>query len=122
MKARSVACGGLLAGLLVWASSVGASAQVEWCSSDPPLQVITPGGHYLVVNNQVTLPAYAQHLKNRITDSATATADGQGGTIITVHVFVPAPAHVVAWEYRYQVHSQRDGDHVVIVYLDVPIT
>lgn len=122
MKARSVAVGGLLAGLMLMATPVGASANLVWCMSDPPIQVVTPGGHNLVVNNMVYLPPYALHLKSSVTDDASARSDGYGGTLVTVHVYVPAPAHVVASENRYQVTAQRDGADVVTLFLDVPIT
>jgi hypothetical protein len=53
-----------------------------------------------------------------------ATPDGKGGTLITVHVHVPASvnAHVVSSENRYQVTTQRDGATVITLYLDVPTT
>jgi hypothetical protein len=124
MKARSVTFGGLLAcGLMVAGQGV-ASANMSWCLSDPPIQVVTPGGHYLVVNNLVYLPPSALHLKNQIYDDAVATPDGKGGTLVTVHVHVPASvsAHVVSSENRYQVTTQRDGASVITLYLDVPIT
>jgi hypothetical protein len=122
MKARSFVVGGLLAGAMLMATSVGASANFAWCMSDPPIQVVTPGGHNLTVNNMVYLPPYALHLKNSVTDSATVQPDGRGGTLITVHVVVPAPSHVVSSEARYQVRSEKDGSNVITLYLDVPIT
>ena len=122
MKARSFVVGGLLAGAMLMATSVGASANFVWCMSDPPIQVVTPGGHNLVVNNMVYLPPYALHLKSSVTDSATVQPDGHGGTLITVHVVVPAPSHVVSSEARYQVRTEKDGSNVISLYLDVPIT
>ena len=122
MKARSFVVGGLLAGAMVMATSVGASANFVWCMSDPPIQVVTPGGHNLTVNNMVYLPPYALHLKKKVTDSATVQPDGHGGTLITVHVFVPAPSHVVSSEARYQVRSEKYGSNVISLSLDVPIT
>jgi hypothetical protein len=122
LKARSVVAGVLVAGAMLLASQVSASANVAWCVSDPPIQVVTPGGHYLTVNNQVYLPPYAMHLKNKIHDTAFATRDSGGGTLITVHVFVPEHAHVVSSEYRWQVSDTGDGSSVVTLYLRVPIT
>lgn len=112
----------LLAGGVLVATSVGASANVTWCMSDPPINLTTPGGHNIVVNNMVYLPPYALHLKNGVTDGASAQADGHGATLVTVRVYVPAEAHVVSSENRYQVRSERDGSSVVTLYLDVPIT
>lgn len=125
MKARSavvVAMGGLLAGVMLMATSVAASANFAWCMSDPPVQVVTPGGHILTVNNQVYLSAAARHLMNNVTDTANAAADGRGGTLVTVHVFVPGPAHVVSSVNRYGISAANDGSGVVTLTLDVPIT
>src|SRR5438552_12853827 len=122
MKARSVVVAALLGGALLAAGGGTASANMSWCVDDPPIQVVTPGGHNLTVNNMVYLPPYALHLKKKVTDSATVQPDGHGGTLITVHVFVPAPSHVVSSEARYQVKSEKYGSNVISLYLDVPIT
>lgn len=124
MKARSVTFGALLACALMVAGQGVASANMAWCLSDPPIQVVTPGGHYLMVNNLVYLPPSALHLKNQIYDDAVVAPDGKGGTLITVHVHVPASvnAHVVSSENRYQVSTQRDGVSTITLYLDVPTT
>ena len=125
MKARSavvVGMGGLLAGVMLMATSVAASANLVWCMSDPPVQVVTPGGHSLTVNNQVYLSAAARHLLNNVTDTASAAADGRGGTLVTVHVFVPGAAHVVSSVNRYGISTAKDGSTVVTLTLDVPIT
>jgi hypothetical protein len=122
MKARSVVVGVLVAGAMLLAAQVSASANVAWCLSDPPVQVLSPGGNYLMVNTQVYLPPYATHLKSEIYDSAVATPDSNGGTLITVYVFVPAPAHVVASVNRWQASATTAGSGTVTLYLDVPIT
>src|SRR5690348_14142620 len=105
MKARSLVVGGLLAGAMLMATSAGASANFAFCMDDPPIQVVTPGGHNLTVNNRVYLPAGSQQLMDEVTGSATTRPDGKGGTLVTVTVFVPAPAHVVASVYRYRVSA-----------------
>jgi hypothetical protein len=107
---------------MLLAAQASASANVAWCVSDPPVQVVTPGGHILTVNNQVFLPPYAMHLKGSIHDTAFATRDSSSGTLITVTVFVPERAHVVASENRWQVSDARDGSSVVTLYLRVPIS
>jgi hypothetical protein len=125
MKARSavvVGMGGLLAGVMLMATSIAASANFVWCMSDPPVQVVTPGGHTVTVNNQVYLSASARHLMNTVTDTASAAADGRGGTLVTVHVFVPGSAHVVSSVNRYAISAAKDGITVVTLTLDVPIT
>ncbi|OLC01372.1 MAG: hypothetical protein E6I81_09960 [Chloroflexi bacterium] len=122
MKARSVVVGALMAGAMSFAGGGGASANMAWCVTDPPIQVVTPGGHNLLVNNQVYLPPYAMHLKNQITDDAKAEPDGKGGTLITVYVHVPAHSHIVSSDNRYRIMSQQDGSSLVTLYLDVPIS
>ena len=125
MKVRNFALGSLLAGALAIAGSGGASANMTWCVSDPPIQIVTPGGHTMVVNNLVYLPPQALHLKNRITDDATAVSNGHGGTLVTVHVHVPSSAgraHVVSSANRFQVSTQQDGEATITLYLDVPLT
>jgi hypothetical protein len=122
MKARSVVVGVLVAGAMLLAAQVSASANVAWCISDPPILVVTPGGHNLTVNNQVYLPPYAKHLKNTIYDTAFATRDSTGGTLVTVYVFVPERAQVVSSANRWRVSDTKDGSTVVTLYLHVPIT
>ena len=122
MRAKSVVAGVLGAAAMLLTAQVPASANVAWCVSDPPIQVVTPGGHNLTVNNQVYLPPYAMHLKSTIHDTALATRNPSGGTLVTVNVFVPTRAHVVSSENRWQVSDARDGSSVVTLYLHVPIS
>jgi hypothetical protein len=122
MKAKSLVLGGVVAAAMLAATSVGASANVAFCMSDPPIQVVTPGGHTVTVNNQVYLPAGSMLLKNNVTDDASAQPDGHGGTLITVHVYVPAAARVVASVYRYGVTAASSGFSVVTLHLDVPVS
>ena len=114
--------GGVLAGAMLMATSVGASANFAFCESDPPVQVVTPGGHVLVVNNTVYLAHGSQQLLSAVTETASAQPDGKGGTLITLSVFVPVSAHVVASVYRYQVSAAGDGSGVLTLVLDVPIS
>lgn len=122
MKARSVVAGVAAAGAMILAGPAGASANVSWCISDPPTGVVTPGGQNLTVSTQVFLPPGSQHLKNEIQDSAVATPDALGGTLITVHVTVPAQSHIVASVNRYGVSASADGTGQVTLYLHVPVS
>ena len=121
MKAKSVVVGAVGAGAMLFAGGGGASANMAWCVTDPPIQVVTPGGHNLLVNNLVYLPPYAMHLKGQVTDDAKAEPDGRGGTLITLYVHVPAHSHVVSSDNRYRVTTARDGSELITLYLDVPI-
>jgi len=126
MSKRVVVLGALAAGLLAVGGQGAASANVMWCLSDPPIQVETPGGHSLSVNNMVYLSPIDRHIARQITDSATTAPDGRGGTLITVHVHIPQGAHgasVVSANYRYAVKDSggtTDGGITLTMTLDVP--
>jgi hypothetical protein len=126
MRTRVVVVGALTVGLLVAGGQGAASANVMWCLSDPPIQVVTPGGHNLSINNMVYLSPVDRHIASKITDDATVARDGKGGTLITVHVYVPQGAHgasVVSNNYRYRVTDSNrtpGGGAVLTLQLDVP--
>jgi hypothetical protein len=123
---RAVVVGALTLGLLVLGGQGAASANVMWCLSDPPIQVVTPGGHNLSVNNMIYMSPVDRHIAHLITDDATTAPDGRGGTLITVHVHIPAGAHGASVEsnnYRYKVTRSggtSSGGVVLTLNLDVP--
>jgi hypothetical protein len=123
---RRVLVGALAAGMFVLGGQGAASANVLWCDGDPPIAVVTPGGHNLMVNNMVYLSVTDRHLASLITDSATTQPNGRGGTLITVHVYIPEAIHgafVVSSNYRYEVQdssSTPGGGRVLTLTLDVP--
>ena len=124
---RILPAAAVIAAALSFAGVAPASAMVLWCESDPPIELVTPAGNYITVNNQIYVPRYDMHLSTHFPASATAVSDGHGGTLITVHVQVAwgvSLAHVVSSENRFQVASPGDGTGgmVVTTYLDVPIT
>lgn len=115
----------MIAGALLVAGEVGAAANCEWCVYDPPVQVVTPGGTLLTVNNTIYLPPYDRHLSAHFPTSATVTSDGHGGTHIAVHTQIAtgvSSAHVVSSVNRYRVTSGAGGTGgtVVTTDLDVP--
>jgi hypothetical protein len=122
MSTRSLVVGAALAAAMLMATSVGASANLVFCMSDPPVQVVTAGGHYLTVNNMVYLPAGSEQVMNDVGDTASSAPDGRGGTLVTVNVFVPVQAHVVSSVNRFGVSAAANGVEVVTLHLDVPIT
>jgi hypothetical protein len=122
---RILPAAAVMAAAFSFAGVTPASAMVLWCESDPPIQVITPGGTNLTVNNMIYVPRYEMHLATHFPASATTQSDGRGGTLITVRVQVAwgvSLAHVVSSENRFQVTSPGDGTGgtVVTTYLDVP--
>src|SRR5579872_2417085 len=112
MHRKTVVLGSAAAAAMLALSQVGASANMVWCISDPPLQVVTPAGHNVLINNMVYLPPYALHLKSQVVDGAVAVPDGRGGSLVIVHVSIPAgvsAGHVVSSDNRFQVSSQGSG-------------
>lgn len=121
-QARNVVVGLAAAVGTLLAGSVGASANISWCISDPPVGVVSPAGQNLTVSTQVFLPAGSQHLKGQVQDQAVTSPDVNGGTLITVYVTVPVQSHVVSSVNRYGVSAQADGSGVVTLYLHVPVS
>jgi len=125
MRLNRIVPAAMMAAALLIAGEASASANVEWCVYDPPVQVVTPGGTYLMVNNSIYLPPYDRHLASHFPATATVASDGHGGTLITVHVQIASgvsSAHVVSSQNRFQVSSPGNGagGTVVTTYLDVP--
>jgi hypothetical protein len=130
MSKRGILVGALGAGLLILGGPATAAANVEWCSSDPPIQVVTPGGSHLTVNNTIYFQAVDRQNLKSITHDASTTPDGVGGTLITVHLYFPDnfnDARVVAANYRFSAQDTASlnggatGNNVVTLQLDVPI-
>lgn len=124
MKKRWVV-GTLAAALTLVAGQATASANVVWCISDPPIELVTPGGHYITVNNMIYLPPTYRHLARQVQDDASVAPDGHGGTLVTVNVRIPSgvsKARVVSSDNRYQVSAEAgaEGGVVVTLHLDVP--
>jgi len=127
MKLTRIVPAAVIAAAFSFAGAAPASAMVLWCESDPPIQVLTPGGTNLTVNNMIYVPIFDMHVARQFLASATTVADGHGGTLITVQVQIArgvSMAHIVSSENRFQVASPGDGTGgtVVTTYLDVPIT
>ncbi|HMJ38562.1 MAG TPA: hypothetical protein VK606_03330 [Verrucomicrobiae bacterium] len=125
MRKRAVVVGALAASLLAAGGPGTASANLMWCVTDPPIQVVTPGGHYLMVNNMIYLSPVDRHKAKLISDDAGTAPNGNGGTRITVHVYIPAVVHgayVVSSNNRYQVTDAAgaNGGRIVTLTLDVP--
>lgn len=114
----------VVAALLSLAGEVTASAHVVFCMYDPPVQVVTPGGQNLTVNNTIYLPPAERHVSDHFPATATAVADGHGGTLITVHVQIASgvsSAGVVSTVQRYQVSNAGGGAGGTVVSLDLDV-
>ncbi len=125
MKARTLMTGILASGALVIGGAGSAAANIAWCTSDPPVHVDTVSGAKVTVNTSVTVAKSETIYLNDVTSDAVATANGAGGTNITVNVYLPAgisTATVVGEVKRYHVSTTAagQGGTVVTLYLTVP--
>jgi len=125
MKARSVVTGAVAAGAMLIGGASAASANIAWCMADPPARAVTGDGANLTVNTYVTVVKPEVHYLNDFQSEASTAPDGKGGTLITVHVKVPAglsTVRVTSSVNRYQVSASAvgAGGSVVTLYLDVP--
>src|SRR5260370_41432665 len=105
MRLNRIVPAAIIAAAFLMAGEPTASANCAWCVYDPPIQVVTPGGHIVTVNNAIYLPPYERHLASHFTATATAVSNGHGGTHISVHVQIASgisSAHVVSSVNRFQ--------------------
>src|SRR5260370_21424059 len=79
MRSPGILRAGVAATACWLAGAALASAMVLWCESDPPIQVVTPAGTNLTVNNMIYVPRYDMHLATHFPVSAAAAAGGHGG-------------------------------------------
>jgi hypothetical protein len=125
MNVRRVVLGGLVAGMLTVGGAASASANIAWCLSDPPAQVQTATGTTLSVNTSVSVARPEVRFLKAVRNDATTSPDGAGGTLVTVHVYLPTgitSARIVSSVNRYAVSATAigQGGTVVTLYLDVP--
>jgi hypothetical protein len=125
MNVRRVVLGGLVAGVLTVGGAASASANIAWCLSDPPAQVQTASGATLSVNTSVSVARSEVRFLKAVHNDATTSPDGAGGTLVTVHVYLPTgitSARIVSSVNRYAVSATAigHGGTVVTLYLDVP--
>ena len=125
MKARKVMAGVLASGALAIGGAGSASANIAWCTSDPPVHVDTESGANVTVNMSVTVAKSESGYLNEVTSDAVAIANGAGGTNVTVYVFLPAgisSATVLGQVKRYHVSATASGQGgtTVTLHLTVP--
>ncbi len=94
-------------------SEATASAHVVWCMYDPPVQVVTPGGQYLTVNNTIYLPPTERHVSSHFPATATAIRVQVASGV--------SSARVVSSVQRYQVTSSVGGTGGTVVSLDLDV-
>ena len=125
MNLRSVFVALLASSAMVVGGAGAASANVAWCTSDPPTHVDSQAGANLTVNTSVTVPKSEGKLLNGVTTGAETSAE-PGGTLVTVHVGLPAgisTAQVVSSSSKYRVSATAygTGGTTVTLYLHLPV-
>ena len=125
MRLRTVLAAAAAAlGVLV-AASGGASANMLWCLSDPPIQTTTSGGTNLTVNTKLYAAATDRHDLSSVTEQTVSAPDGAGGTLVTVYVSVPSTIDnlvVIAQVQRYGESATGSGTagSTITLTMDVP--
>ena len=125
MKVRSVLVASLASAAMVIGGAASASANIAWCTSDPPVHVDTVAGSNITVNTSVTVPKSEGKLLNDVTTTAVASAES-GGTLVVVSVSLPAGmsrAQVVSSSNKYRVSATAygTGGTTVTLYLHLPV-
>lgn len=125
MKVRSVFVALVTSTTMVIGGAASASANIAWCTSDPPAHVDTQAGANVTVNTSVTVPKSEGKLLNDVTTHAVASSEA-GGTLVTVSVALPAgisTAEVVSSSNKYRVSATAygTGGTTVTLYLHLPI-
>lgn len=125
MRLRTVLAAAAAAVGVAIAASGGASANVLWCLSDPPIQTTTSGGTNLTVNTKLYASSSDRHELSSVTEDIVSSPDGAGGTLVTVYVFVPSTIGsllVVAQVQRYGESATGSGSagSTITLTMDVP--
>jgi hypothetical protein len=125
MKARSFVTAVLMSAAMAVGGAGTASANIAWCTADPPVHVDTVSGTNVTVSTSVTVPKAEGNYLKTVTSDAVVTANAAGGSDIAVSVYVPAgisTATVTAQVKRYHLSSTvtGTGGSTVMVYLTVP--
>lgn len=79
----------LVVGAALGVSASPAGAWSSFCEDDPPVQVVTPAGHNLTVNNWVYYSAQDRRLMRQSTFYGTTYPAGPGHTLVVVHMITP---------------------------------
>jgi len=97
--------------------ALGATPGMAWssfCEDDPPVQVVTPAGHNVTVNNFLIYQRQDRHLMRHAALYATATPAGPGQTLVVIHVLTPAGGHggirVNSKSDRFETSTFADGE------------
>jgi hypothetical protein len=76
----------------LWLGSAGgASAQVDWCSGEPPVQLVLPSGQPLTVNVWVAVPRSDKAALRAVMVSGEVV--GVQGTVVRANLNVLVPAN-----------------------------
>jgi hypothetical protein len=107
---------GLAIAAAVAGLALGATPGMAWssfCEDDPPVQVVTPAGHNVTVNNFLIYQRQDRRLMRHATLYGTATPAGPGHTLVVIHVLTPTGGeggiHVNSKTERFETTTFADG-------------
>ena len=105
---RRMVAGVAMAAVLAFAGAPAALAD-DWCSSDPLVKVVTPGGSPQYVHLTVSALGEAHRPALRLAAIAWAATPKAGGTEVTITVTVPPDASLTAFPTRALVSTKPFG-------------
>jgi hypothetical protein len=111
-KGKLAASGAALVAALA-ATASPALAYQSYCESDPPVQVVTPAGHIVTINNWMAVETSNRHLLRQVVVYGTTEPYGPGHTLVTIHIRTPhggqGRVHVTSRTARFQQDAIADG-------------
>jgi hypothetical protein len=111
-KTKLAASGAALTAALAVTASPALAYQV-YCESDPPVQVVTPAGHNVTINNWMTVETTNRHLLKEMVVYGTTEPYGPGQTLVTIHIHTPhggqGQVHVRSRSTRFEQGAVADG-------------
>ena len=112
---RLTIVGALSASAALGLAATPALAWNSWCDNEPPVQVVTPDGHHLTINNWISVPVQDRHLlANMVVYGEAERGEQPGTSIVTIHVLTPGGGsryvHVTSSTDRFRAVTSADGD------------
>jgi len=102
-----------MAGAALGMSAAPAGAWSSFCEDDPPVQVVTPAGHNVTINNFVLYHVQDRHLMRHVQFYATAYPAGPGHTFVVIHMVTPkggmGAVRVTSRTQRFQQETVASG-------------
>lgn len=102
-----------------------AFAWMDWCDSEPPLTVVTPGGHHVTVNNFLSAPRADRHLLEKAWVYGYAESEQPGESEVHVYVVLPRGGsefvRVNSKSVHYSAETSANGRWGTVIELDLSV-